>query len=116
MKKSDIYQIIDNKIKILSSDTIIDPKDIKSTELKINVVHKNATGDVLNSIANAMSGSVANGNELVRVELIISCNNQSYSLRLKDTPVVRNNLEYHELVKRTRKLKNLLDEDIRKIV
>ena len=63
-----------------------------------------------------MSGSVANGNELVRVELIISCNNQSYSLRLKDTPVVRNNLEYHELVKRTRKLKNLLDEDIRKIV
>ena len=116
MKKTDIYQIIDNKIKILSSNTVIDLMDIKSIELKTSVVHKTARQEVLNSIANAMSGSIANGNELVKVEMVISYNDQSCSISLSDTPVVRNNFEYHELVNRTRKLKNILTEDINKTI
>ena len=114
MKKSDIYQIVDRKIKIMSNHALIDPKDIKSIELKTNVVHKTMTGEVLNSIANAMSGSIANGNELVKVEIMIACDDQTYTLSLSEEPVVRNNLEYHDLVKRTRKLKDLLLEDIHK--
>ena len=115
MKKSDLYQIVDRKIKIMSNHALIDPKDIKSIELKTNVVHKTMTGEVLNSIANAMSGSIANGNELVKVEIMITCDDQTYTLSLSEEPVVRNNLEYHDLVKRTRKLKDLLLEDIHKI-
>ena len=115
MKKLDLYQIIDHKIKIMSNHTLNDPKDIKSIELKTNVVHKTVTGEVLNSIANTLSGSIANGNELVKVQIMIVCDNQTYVLSLSEEPVVRNNLEYHDLVKRTRKLKDLLLADVRKI-
>ena len=115
MKQSDLYQIVDHKIKIMSNNILIDPKDIKSIELKTNVVHKTVTGEVLNSIANTLSGSIANGNELVKVEIMIACDDQTYTLSLSEEPVVRNNLEYHDLVKRTRKLKDLLLADVRKI-
>lgn len=69
-------------------------------ELKIVPVKKPASKTVLNSLANALSQSMSNGDEPVQIILRITCNDQSIKdLVWNKEPYIRNNLDYHKAIK-----------------
>ena len=72
MKKSDIYTISDGILTFVEDHQSIPLHEMKKIELKTDIVRKNSGAEILNSLANALSGSVANGNELVNIYLVIT--------------------------------------------
>ena len=116
MKKSNIYTINDGILTMIEDNKSIPLNEIKKIELKTDIVRKNSGSEILNSLANALSGSIANGDELVNINLVITYGDQpeKYLLTLQKEPVIKNNLEYHQLNQRMKKLKEILIADIKK--
>ena len=113
MKKSDIYRIQEGFLINELESKKIRIKEIYSMELKIVPCLKKETDEILNTMANALSQSAGNGNEWVWVQLVIQYGDHNKSVFcLQEEPVVRFNLEYHELVDRTRKLEAILKKEI----
>lgn len=99
--------------KIRNEDTkeTIAISNISKTGLKIKPVRINALNTIMNSTANFLSNSLSNGNELVDIYLqIVLKNNTVKDYKLNLQPVVRNNLDYHQIVKEGRKLSNDIKE------
>lgn len=79
--------------------------DIKNLEVKILPAKKDVADTLMNSIATMASSSLVNGDEHVFIAVKITLNSrQTIILPIHKEYVVRNNLDYHEAVKRARKL------------
>lgn len=79
--------------------------DIKNLEVKILPAKKDTFDTIMNSIATAVSSSLANGDERVFVAVKITLNSKdTLTFPVHKEYVVRNNLDYHEAVKQARKL------------
>lgn len=115
MKKSSIYTVQESMITFTKSgNTMKISPDIK-VEVSTKPIRKDMKGEVLNSIVNATSSSIANGNEFVNIYVTVtSPTNEKEVIQLNDMPLVRNNLEYHDMIKHARKLQEALLNDCKK--
>lgn len=112
MNKSDFYVIEDNSIK-LCDERKIDFSSIEKVEVKITPNKKGLGDEVANTVATALSSSGANGNEEVFVDIVIKTNENNEIIRMNEKPVIRFNLDYHELVRQARELQKMILNDIK---
>lgn len=115
MKKSSIYTMQESTLKFINSGNSMKISPEIQVEVSIKPVRKAIKGEILNTIVNAASSSIANGNELVNIYVnVISPDGEKEILLLNDKPLIRNNLEYHEMIKHARKLQESLINDCNK--
>lgn len=99
------------RIVILDNQKEIYINSIKKLNLATEVVRKKASGDLLNAVANMASSSLGNGNEKVRVRLDFLLNDGTVEeLYFNDEPIVKGNLEYHDLVRHARSINDAIKE------
>ena len=89
MKSSDFFRVQSNRIYFMQSGRDYSINVMKRTEMLIRPVLKKAGATVANAVANAMTNSIANGNEQV---------------------LIRGNLDYYEMVEHARRLQKKLKQ------
>ncbi|MFV0381842.1 MAG: hypothetical protein ACK5KR_06450 [Breznakia sp.] len=105
MKKNNHVNHDQDAIVIQDTGEMIKLNDIEKVDVRLQIVQKDAKKTVLNAIANAVSSSIANGNEKVNIFLDIKKKNfDTTSIQLNEKIMVRNNLDYHECVREARAL------------
>lgn len=103
MKK--YFEKVDHTIVFPQSSHTYSCADFKSSEVSIHPVRKKAAATILNATANAMSGSMGNGNELVEIIVAVHfINGEKEEIMITDTPVVRFSLDYHSLIEKAREV------------
>lgn len=111
--KNNVFKIENDSIEFLKSGNAYSIKDYTSMEVKTMKVDKSAGSTILNATATAVSGSLANGEELVNVCIKITfTDNRSEQIVINDEPVVRFSLDYHEYVREARKIEASLKEKL----
>lgn len=102
-----------NNSHILADDLIIDMTSVEKSKLKIVPVKKKIPKTVFNSLANALSQSMANGNEPVQIVLRLTLKDQSTKdILWNEEALIRNNLDYHKAIKEARELQQKIQESI----
>lgn len=82
---------------------------INKFNLKIEPVRKKTGSTILNSLANALSSSMGNGQELVNIKLeIFFADKESTNIAFNSVPVTRGSMEYNELVRVAREVESIL--------
>lgn len=111
MKKSDFYTLQDDHIcfQIANNSYLI--KDIKQIEVITQPIRKNASDTILNSIANAASSSIANGNEKVYILVRVNFTDTHVDLQLNNEPLVKGNLDYYEMMEHAHNLRDAIKKD-----
>lgn len=113
MKKDTFYTVSENEIIFTKTGNHCKIPLEAKTEVIISPIQKNLSDEVLNTISIAASNSVANGNERVNVAVqIVFQDGTRELLQLNETPLVRNNLDYHETVRHARNLQQALKKDL----
>lgn len=113
MKKNNFYSICGNQIIFTRSENRHTIPANAKIDVMIEPVRKSAGAEVANAIANAASSSLGNGNERVNVAVQIQFDDEmSEVLQMNETPLVRNNLDYHEAVRHARNLQAALKKDL----
>lgn len=115
MKKTDFYTLNEEgtKIHFVESGNEVEIKAMKKVEVLIKPVLKGAVATVLNATVNAMTSSIANGNEKINIVVRVVCEDGNEDILMTKTPLVRNNLDYHEMIEHARKLQKALKEYIK---
>lgn len=101
--------------KVLNKDTkeTIFISNISKVNLKIKPIRKSSLNTIINSTTNFLLNSLSNGNELVDVYLEIILKDQTTKkFKLNFDPLIRNNLDYHQIVKEGRELSNSIIENM----
>lgn len=84
----------------------LEANKIIKTEVIIQVVRKNLKDEVLNSAVNFLTSSIGNGNENVLIGLDVTTQEDKMRIYYDNRAYVRNNLDYHEAVKKVRSIQD----------
>lgn len=114
MKKDLFYKITDShEILFTKSENHHSLPAKAKVEVIISPVLKSGGVEIANAIANAASSSLGNGNEKVNVAVQVCFEDETRELLLmNETPLIRNNLDYHEAVRHARNLQGALKKDL----
>ena len=110
MKKDLFYKITDShEILFTKSENHHSLPAKAKVEVIISPVLKSGGVEVANAIANAASSSLGNVN--VAVQVCFEDETRELLL-MNETPLIRNNLDYHEAVRHARNLQEALKKDL----
>lgn len=98
------YTVIDHHLTHLDTKTIVPIDKDAVFSLSIRPIRKGAKDTILNAFANALSNSMANGDEKINITITITSPTHSETLIVNQTPLVRHSLDYHESIRAARKL------------
>lgn len=111
MKKSDFYHIEEGYIILHESNHKLCTSDIKKVDVSILPVQKNAGEEIMNAAVNALSSSLGNANEKVNIYVEIIHGNNIDKIKVNTNPLIRNNLDCHEMVTHARNLQAAIKKD-----
>lgn len=110
MSKGKFYKIENGKLYFKENEKIFDIQTIKKCEVVLFPAKKSNKDEVLNTVANFMSTSIANGNEKIHIGIkFFLDDNQVENILIHKDALIRNNLDYHKLVKEARLLQQELN-------
>lgn len=112
MKKDDYYYFKNNSIHFLQSDNSYSVEGFKSVTVRIKPVLKNTWNTILNATANAMTSSMANGNEKVQIIIDIVFEQGKEEILMNEQLLVRGNLDYYEMMEHAKRLRNAIKKDM----
>ena len=89
---------------LLDSSEKIDLNQVKKSEIAIESVPKSGSSTFLNATANALCNSLGNGEEFVRLHLVLTFDDGKKDIVYNETPFVRFSLDYHDGVRKLREM------------
>lgn len=96
-------RVKDHTLVVLENQHQYELSTFTKAEVALEKVHKTAVATLLNATANALTRSIANGNELTNIYLLLYFDGRlCEKIRYNDEPIVRFSLEYHALIKEAR--------------
>lgn len=110
MKKSDFYTIHEENISFVQTQHEYPIHDIGKTEVLIRPVEKSGGNIILNSIANAATSSIANGDEKVNVILRVHFKDVHEDILMNTETLNRTSFAYTEIVEATRRLQKSIKQ------
>lgn len=112
MKAGDFFKIENDRIIFVKSGREAALQDVKSTEVVIRPVLKEAGSTVANALANAVTNSIANGNEHINVIARVPLFEGYEDILMNDQILIRGNDAYYEMIKHARNLQKKLKQHI----
>lgn len=107
MKSTDFVLINEDCIQFVQSGKSYPLSNISSVTLKSFKVDKKLHETLLNSFATFATSSLANGDERVKIAIEVKFKDEDAEIiSMHNDCLVRNSLEYHDIVKSTRNLVN----------
>lgn len=110
MKSSDFFRVQSDRIYFMQSGRDYSINVMKRTEVLIRPVLKKAGATVANAVANAMTNSIANGNEQIHIIVRIHLLRGYEDILMNEQVLIRGNLDYYEMVEHARRLQKKLKQ------
>lgn len=96
------YQVENGAIRFSQTGNEYALNSILNIGVSTKVIKKDASATILNATTNALSSSVANGNEKTNIYVQVEFPDNKEDILVNDEPIIRNTLDYHAIIRKAR--------------